>query len=167
MVHRFHTGVLQAQHLLLVEQAEAGAHFEIVFLTHGTHGVEHLVEHRLAGRAAGDHHAQRAGLQLRGAVGRFHDLFLRHHRVLLDFGGGDLGLRAVATVFRTESALRIQQEVQPHAITPRGATHAIGCGQLVEQLLIRSGQHGMGLFTRDDLTSQGAVSKELPVRECG
>src|SRR6185312_5245 len=103
------------------------------------------------------------GLDARGTRGGGENLVARQERILLDFGRRHRGLRAVVAVLGAEPALRVEQEVQAYAIVPVVPTHAIGGGELREQLLVGRTQHGTGVLAPNDLAGECFRGESVPI----
>src|SRR6185437_2826520 len=127
-----------------------GAHSQMVIRLYLAHGVENLAEHALARRPAAYHEAERSSLERRGALRCIEDLLTSEQRILLDVRGGNLRLRAIMAIFRAESALRIQQEVQPYLVGPVVPAHAIRGRKLRQQLVVVGSQYCARRLARYD-----------------
>ena len=136
VIHRLDTGVRQPRRLIGVEEAEAGAHLEVVARANLADHVEHFAEHPLPGGAAGDDQTERPGLERRGAPRRLEDLLARQHRILIDLGLRHARLRAVMTILGAQATLCIAQEVEPDPVAPVMAADAVGSRQHVEERLV-------------------------------
>ena len=86
VIHLIDARFLETPHVVFGEQTEARADVHVVARLHLAHRVEHFLEHASARRATGDHHAERADVQARRALGRRENLLARHERILLDLG---------------------------------------------------------------------------------
>ena len=70
------------------------------------------------------------------------------------------------TVLGAKAALRIQQEMQPNSIAVVMAANAIRGGELVEESVVGSAEHGESVSPADDLTSQRVIRESVPIGKC-
>src|SRR6185312_16341737 len=157
--------VAQAARLLFAQQSETRADAQVIRAADGAYRVQHFLKDALAGRATGDHETEGAGLDACRALGRGEDLFAREQRILGDFRRRDRRLRAVVAVLRTQAALRVEQEVQSHAVLPIVAPHAVGSGELREQRFVRRREHGARIFAPNDFAGQRLSGERIPIAE--
>src|SRR6185437_6620263 len=139
------------------------AHAQIVRFADGAHRIQDFLKDALARRASGDHETERARFESCGAARRREDLLAREQRIFLDLGGRHRGLRAIVAIFGTQSALRIEQEVQPDAILPVVASHAIRGGQLGDELVVWRAKHGARILSPNDLAGERRRRQAIPI----
>ena len=136
VIHAIDTTSLQSAGLIFVQQAEAGADFEIkVFFDFGHNAFDrrHLIFARTSSRY---HDAVSFGILFGGDPSSIEQLLTIENVVLGNFCFRDLRLATVTAVFGAEAALGIHQKVKLDGILKIRATHTIRRSHHIQQFVI-------------------------------
>ena len=136
------TDFFESANLVLAHQAQGAADIDADFCTNFFHGFRDFVNFfvRWTAPAIDDAVAYRSGFF--GALGAFHELFLREEWITIDGRVGYGRLRAVVAILGTQAAFCVLEHVDLYPFAEIMMTHFEGCADKLRDLFVRRVEHG-------------------------